>query len=143
MQRSELAGAVLQLKALGMDNLMGFDWLAPPPAEAMVRALEALHALGALDADARCAEGFPSRQLRHGLCPSWAHFQHGHPVRGVLFMSCGVYGSLPFPLLAFVRSVSSTVTMLRSTRQGPWNPHRNRPNIIFDCTDIQELFAYC
>ncbi len=53
MQRSELASTVLQLKALGVDNMMGFDWLAPPPAETMVRALELLHALGALGADAR------------------------------------------------------------------------------------------
>ena len=55
MQRSELAGTVLQLKALGVDNMMAFDWLAPPPAETMVRALELLHALGALGADARSA----------------------------------------------------------------------------------------
>ncbi|KAK9844106.1 hypothetical protein WJX81_004664 [Elliptochloris bilobata] len=53
MQRAELAGTVLQLKALGVDNIMAFDWLAPPPAEAMVRALELLHALGALGDDAR------------------------------------------------------------------------------------------
>jgi ATP-dependent RNA helicase DDX35 len=32
---------------------MRFDWLSPPPAEAVVRALESLHALGALDADTR------------------------------------------------------------------------------------------
>ena len=55
MQRSELAGTVLQLKALGVDNMMAFDWLAPPPAETMVRALELLHALGALGANARSA----------------------------------------------------------------------------------------
>lgn len=53
MQRSELAGTVLQLKALGIDNMMRFHWLAPPPAEAMVRALELLHSLGALNDDAR------------------------------------------------------------------------------------------
>jgi ATP-dependent RNA helicase DDX35 len=103
MQRSDLAGTVLQLKALGIDNIMTFEWLAPPPAEVragwcgqrghhgkrllqpsaaawvrgngpassgsapdlrcddtrpwqtMIRALEALHALGALDGDARLA----------------------------------------------------------------------------------------
>lgn len=55
MQRAELAGTVLRLKALGVDNVMTFDWLAPPPAETMVRALELLHALGALDSSARCA----------------------------------------------------------------------------------------
>lgn len=55
MQRSELASTVLQLKSLGVDNMMTFDWLAPPPAETMVRALELLHALGALDSSARYA----------------------------------------------------------------------------------------
>ena len=53
MQRSELSQVVLQLKALGVENIMSFDWIAPPPAEAMIRALELLHALGALDADAK------------------------------------------------------------------------------------------
>lgn len=33
MQRSDLAATVLQLKALGIDNVMTFEWLAPPPAE--------------------------------------------------------------------------------------------------------------
>ena len=37
----------------GIDNMMTFEWLAPPPAETMIRALETLHALGALDEDAR------------------------------------------------------------------------------------------
>jgi len=53
MQRSELSGVMLQLKVLGIDNLHKFEWLAPPPAEAVVRALELLHALGALDDNAR------------------------------------------------------------------------------------------
>ena len=54
---------MLQLKALGIDNIMNFEWLAPPPAEIMVRALEALHALGALDTDARL-----SRPLGTQVC---------------------------------------------------------------------------
>jgi ATP-dependent RNA helicase DDX35 len=45
---------VHDLQALGIDNIMRFDWLAPPPAEAVVRGLELLHALAAVDADARC-----------------------------------------------------------------------------------------
>eukprot|EP00884_Botryococcus_braunii_P008698 jgi/Botrbrau1/1782/Bobra.0217s0037.1 len=53
IQRSDLVGPVLQLKALGVDNIMHFDWLAPPPSEAMVRALELLYALGALNDSAR------------------------------------------------------------------------------------------
>jgi ATP-dependent RNA helicase DDX35 len=37
----------------GVDNMMTFEWLSPPPAELMVRGLETLHALGALGDDAR------------------------------------------------------------------------------------------
>ncbi|KAJ8437404.1 hypothetical protein Cgig2_008757 [Carnegiea gigantea] len=43
----------LQLKALGIDNILGFDWPAPPSPEAMIRALEVLYALGVLDDDAK------------------------------------------------------------------------------------------
>lgn len=58
---------VLQLKALGIDNVMKFEWLSPPPAEAMVRALEGLAALGVLDGDARWVvrgRGFKSWRMR-------------------------------------------------------------------------------
>jgi ATP-dependent RNA helicase DDX35 len=53
MQRADLSSTVLQLKSLGVDNMMAFDWLAPPPSETMVRALELLHALDVLDSSAR------------------------------------------------------------------------------------------
>ena len=39
----------LQLKALGFDDLVGFDFMDRPPTAAMLRALETLYALGALD----------------------------------------------------------------------------------------------
>lgn len=42
-----------QLKALGIDNILGFDWPASPSSEAMVRALEVLYSLGVLDDDAK------------------------------------------------------------------------------------------
>ena len=50
VQRTDCVALVLQLKALGVDNLLNFEWLAPPPVAAMARALEHLYALGALDA---------------------------------------------------------------------------------------------
>lgn len=53
MQRSELVGTVLQLKALGIDNIMKFSFLSAPPPEAVIKALEVLHALGAIGDDAR------------------------------------------------------------------------------------------
>ena len=56
VQRADLAGIVLQLKALGVDDILAFEWLAPPPADAMLRALELLYALGALDAAAQLTQ---------------------------------------------------------------------------------------
>ncbi|KAK9936527.1 hypothetical protein M0R45_013363 [Rubus argutus] len=53
IQRSNLVSCVIQLKALGIDNILGFDWPASPSSEAMVRALEVLYSLGVLDDDAK------------------------------------------------------------------------------------------
>lgn len=56
IQRTRLTSLVLQLKALGVDNLMGFHFLSPPPVELMADALELLFACGALDEQARLTE---------------------------------------------------------------------------------------
>ncbi|XP_020595878.1 probable pre-mRNA-splicing factor ATP-dependent RNA helicase DEAH9 isoform X2 [Phalaenopsis equestris] len=53
MQRSNLVSSVIQLKALGIDNILGFNWLASPPPESMIRALEVLYSLEILDEDAK------------------------------------------------------------------------------------------
>lgn len=55
LQRTHLAGTLLLLKAAGIDSVMTYPWAAPPPAEAVVRALEQLYALGAINEDAKCA----------------------------------------------------------------------------------------
>lgn len=49
MQRTNLATVVLQLKALGIDDILHFDFMSPPPADNMIRALEILYSLGALN----------------------------------------------------------------------------------------------
>lgn len=54
MARRELTGALLQLKALGIDSLGEFDFPSAPPPELAAKAVEALHVLGALDDEARC-----------------------------------------------------------------------------------------
>jgi ATP-dependent RNA helicase DDX35 len=46
---SNLAGVLLQLKALGIDNVLRFSFVSPPPAIAMQRGLELLYALYAID----------------------------------------------------------------------------------------------
>ena len=40
---------VLMLKSLGIHDLLHFDFMDPPPAEMLIRALEQLYALGALN----------------------------------------------------------------------------------------------
>jgi pre-mRNA-splicing factor ATP-dependent RNA helicase DHX16 len=40
---------VLLLKSLGINDLLGFEFMDPPPAETLMRAAELLYALGALN----------------------------------------------------------------------------------------------
>lgn len=47
--RSNLANTVLELKKLGIDNLVTFDYMDPPAPETVMRALELLNYLGAFD----------------------------------------------------------------------------------------------
>ncbi|KAN0082175.1 P-loop containing nucleoside triphosphate hydrolase protein [Elaphomyces granulatus] len=49
IQRTNLNGVILMLKSLGIDQLLDFDFIDPPPAETIIRALEQLYALGALN----------------------------------------------------------------------------------------------
>ena len=72
IQRSDLAPLVLQLKALGIDNIARFDFFTPPPAELVVRALETLFALGALDEYAKLTKPLGLRMAELGLEPMMA-----------------------------------------------------------------------
>lgn len=49
MQRCDLSSVIIQLKALGIDNVCRFDFLSAPPSTNLVNSLELLHALEALD----------------------------------------------------------------------------------------------
>ncbi|KAI9570350.1 P-loop containing nucleoside triphosphate hydrolase protein [Boletus coccyginus] len=49
IQRTNLAYTILLLKAMGVNDLLSFDFMDPPPAQTMLTALEALYALSALD----------------------------------------------------------------------------------------------
>ncbi|KAG8532472.1 Cyclin-dependent kinase catalytic subunit [Bacidia gigantensis] len=49
IQRTNLNSVVLLLKSLGINDLVSFDFMDPPPAETLIRALENLYALGALN----------------------------------------------------------------------------------------------
>uniref|UniRef100_A0A480ZKH8 Probable ATP-dependent RNA helicase DHX35 n=1 Tax=Sus scrofa TaxID=9823 RepID=A0A480ZKH8_PIG len=72
MQRSNLAPVILQLKALGIDNVLRFHFMSPPPAQSMVQALELLYALGGLDKDCRLTEPLGMRIAEFPLNPMFA-----------------------------------------------------------------------
>ncbi|KAM3440147.1 hypothetical protein NHJ13734_003420 [Beauveria thailandica] len=49
IQRANLAHVILMLKAMGINDLLHFDFMDPPPVNTMLTALEELYALSALD----------------------------------------------------------------------------------------------
>ncbi|RCN26083.1 helicase protein, partial [Ancylostoma caninum] len=51
IQRTNLASTLLQLKAMGINNLIDFDFMDAPPLDSMITALHQLHTLSALDGD--------------------------------------------------------------------------------------------
>lgn len=72
MQRSELAPVILQLKALGVANVLRFHFMSPPPAQNMVRGLELLYALGALDEAGNLTSPLGLQMAECPLSPSFA-----------------------------------------------------------------------
>ncbi|XP_049420392.1 ATP-dependent RNA helicase DHX8-like [Epinephelus fuscoguttatus] len=49
IQRTNLASTVLSLKAMGINDLLAFDFMDAPPMETLITAMEQLYTLGALD----------------------------------------------------------------------------------------------
>lgn len=72
IQRSNLAPTILQLKALGIDNIARFPFLTPPPADLVIRGLELLYSLGALDTYAKLTRPLGTRIAELALEPMLA-----------------------------------------------------------------------
>ncbi|XP_048253674.1 probable ATP-dependent RNA helicase DHX35 [Haliotis rufescens] len=72
MQRSDLAPVVLQLKALGISNVLRFHFLSAPPAQNMLRGLELLYALGALDDNGNLTSPLGLQMAEFPLSPMFA-----------------------------------------------------------------------
>ncbi|KAI0163149.1 P-loop containing nucleoside triphosphate hydrolase protein [Pestalotiopsis sp. NC0098] len=72
IQRTNLAPFVLQLKALGIDNVVRFDYLTPPPAELLIKATELLFSLGALDDYAKLTRPLGMRMAELAVEPMMA-----------------------------------------------------------------------
>lgn len=84
IQRSNLAPVILQLKALGIDNIVSFDFITSPPAELMTRALELLYSLGALDEYAKLTRPLGVRMAEIAVEPMMAKTLLSAPSFGCL-----------------------------------------------------------
>lgn len=101
IQRTNLAPFVLQLKALGIDNVVRFPFLSPPPSELMAKALELLYALGALDEYAKLTRPLGLRMAELAL----------EPMMGKTLLSAESFGCLPEML---------TIAAMTSVAGGVW-----------------------
>ncbi|EAW07906.1 putative ATP dependent RNA helicase [Aspergillus clavatus NRRL 1] len=72
IQRSNLAPVIMQLKALGIDNIVRFDFLTPPPANLVIRAFELLYSLGAVDDYAKLTKPLGMRMAELAVDPMMA-----------------------------------------------------------------------
>ncbi|KAN0066232.1 hypothetical protein ACQY0O_000326 [Thecaphora frezii] len=109
--RSDISMQVLQLKALGIDNLARFEFLPPaPPAEMMVRALEFLASLEVLDDYGRLTKPLGERMAEVPADPMLAKI-----------VSCGDSRPFGFPFSLFpavdgriVEGISTNAFSLRA-----------------------------
>ena len=84
IQRSNLAPVILQLKALGIDNVLRFGFFTPPPSQLIIRALEVLYSLGALDDYAKLTRPLGTRMAELSVEPMMAKVLLSAPAMGCL-----------------------------------------------------------
>lgn len=84
IQRSNLAPVILQLKALGIDNIVRFDFITSPPAELLTRALELLYSLEAIDDYAKLTKPLGVRMAELAVEPMMAKTLLSAPSFGCL-----------------------------------------------------------
>ncbi|CDW88583.1 mrna splicing factor rna helicase [Stylonychia lemnae] len=72
IQRSDTSHLILQLKALGIRNLLTFDYLSPPSKENFIRSLEVLYSLGAIDDTAQLTQDIGMKLVEMPIDPRMA-----------------------------------------------------------------------
>ncbi|CAK9142426.1 unnamed protein product [Ilex paraguariensis] len=72
IQRCNLSNVILQLKALGVDDIVGFDFMEKPDRIAIVRSLESLYLLGALTEEYKLAEPVGNQMARLPVEPIYS-----------------------------------------------------------------------
>ena len=73
IQRCDMSGIILQLKSLGIDNIVRFDFMTPPPSSLVIGALELLYSLKAIDDYGKLTIPLGSRMAELPLTPMVSH----------------------------------------------------------------------
>ncbi|ETL30347.1 hypothetical protein F441_17089 [Phytophthora nicotianae CJ01A1] len=72
MQRTNLATVALYLLSMGIQDLAHFDFVSPPSPEALIRALELLFSLGAIDTACRLIDPLGTQMAEFPVAPALA-----------------------------------------------------------------------
>ncbi|KAG0469516.1 hypothetical protein HPP92_016216 [Vanilla planifolia] len=72
IKRCSLSSVVLQLKALGIDDIIGFDFMEKPSRMAIVKSIEQLYLLGALTDDYKLSDPIGFQMARFPLDPIYS-----------------------------------------------------------------------
>ncbi|KAF1965291.1 P-loop containing nucleoside triphosphate hydrolase protein [Bimuria novae-zelandiae CBS 107.79] len=102
IQRSNLAPVILQLMNLGIQNVVRFDFLDNPPSALVVRALDLLFSLGAVDAYGRLTKPLGARMAELPLEPMLARALLNAPSFGVLSEMLTIAAMMTLQGTAFV-----------------------------------------
>jgi len=105
IQRQNLSNTILMLKAMGVNDLLHFDFMDPPPTNTMLTALEELYALSALD-----EEGLLTRLGRQ-----MADFPMDPSLAKTLIMSASL--TCADEMLTIVAMISATQTVFHRPKE--------------------------
>ncbi|KAG7364607.1 ATP-dependent helicase HrpA [Nitzschia inconspicua] len=145
--RSKMSNVVLTLKKLGIDDLVHFDFLDPPAPETLMRALELLNYLGALDDEGEMTElGYQMSELP--LDPQLAKLILVSPDYGCSSEIVSIVASLSVPQIflrpresakqadeakaQFTHHESDHLTLLRAYNEYAMIPDKERKQWCWD-----------
>jgi ATP-dependent RNA helicase DDX35 len=117
IQRSNLAPVLLQLLNLGITNLVRFDYLSAPPSKLIVRALDLLFSLGALDTYGRLTKPLGTRMAELPLEPMLAKALLNASTFGCVSEMLTIAAMMTLQGTAFVTHAGNTKLMEKARRK--------------------------
>lgn len=116
VQRSNMAPIIIQMKALGIENVEKFDFISPPSTDAVIRGHEILFCLGALD---------KSSQLTDPLGVQISEFPVDPKLAKMLLISGEMYCSEEALIIASMLTVQTVFSTSRNAQDRVERAKRN------------------